>query len=144
MKKNAVLNSIKMASTIFFTKMFSVLCYAAEDMGGLTIDSGSNFTIKPGKYPSLNGSLEDTVSEANLALSKFSHFLFIVIAICGIVLLGFLIINMTKFAKSGDNDREREVAKKNLLWSLIAISLLGSISIILSLANTLGSTIANG
>lgn len=144
MRKNVILNSAKMASAMFFTRIFSVLCYAAEDMGGLTIDSGSNFTIKPGKYPSLNGSLEDTVSEANLVLSKFSHFLIVVIAICGIVLLGFLIINMTKFTKSGDNDREREVAKKNILWSLIAISLLGSISIVLAIANTLGSTIVNG
>ena len=57
-----------------------------------------------------------------------------ILGICLIVSLGFLILNITKFAKSGDNEQERRRAVSGIATTVLGIALLGAASFIYAFA----------
>lgn len=57
-----------------------------------------------------------------------------ILAVCFLVALGSLILNIAKYAKSGDNESENRKAIKGILTSLIGAALLGSVTFWFSFA----------
>lgn len=122
-----------------FDSIECITAYADDTAtGGLEVEDGTGgFVISPGTYPSLNGDLDDTVEEANNALSRYKMIGNFIIACLLLALLGVLIIHITKFAGSGSDERTRKQAMSGILMCGIAIALIGSIALITSLVRTL-------
>lgn len=116
----------------------AITAYAASDSGILDIEDGDDgMTIGPGEYPSLNGDLEDTVKEANGVLERYKNVGNFILAVILLALLAVLIINITSFAASVDDERTRRQAMIKILLCGISISLIGGITIIVSLTQNL-------
>ena len=61
-------------------------------------------------------------------LEKGKGIVTLILSACCLICLAFLIINITKFAKSGDNDSERRKAIGGMLTTGIGVALLGSVT----------------
>lgn len=119
---------------------FCVTAYADDTAtGGLEVEDGTSggLVISPGHYPSLNGDLQDTVDEANAALSRYKMTGNFVIACILLGMLALLILNITKFAGSGSDERTRKQAMNGILFCGISIALIGGLAVITNLARNL-------
>ena len=91
----------------------------------------------PSEMPSINGQLSDVISQLQKGIDVYAGIGKFIIAVVALVLLGALIVNITKFAKSGSNERNRQNAMQALIYTGIAIALLGGISVIVGLTSVL-------
>lgn len=114
-----------------------ITAYAAtEGTGGLSVEENENgdITIKPGQYPSLNGDLNETVKEANEVLGRYKMIGNFFLACILLGLMALLILNISKFAGSGSDDRARKQAMSGILFCGISIAIIGGLSIIANFA----------
>ena len=112
--------------------------FATTAYAGIVVEgNGNDLVLKPGNFPSLNGNLQDTVHEANQALGRATTVGNFIFAIIMLVLLALLIANITKLAAAGSDEKARKEAITRLLYTLIAIALMGSIGLIAALSTTI-------
>lgn len=88
-------------------------------LDGITIDSSGKVTF--------SGTASTT--DADSVLGQGKNIITLILSACCLICLAFLIINITKFAKSGDNDMERRKAIGGMLTTGIGVALLGSITV---------------
>lgn len=121
--------------SVLFCQLYLGITAFATDMGVDGSADGSGFTIKPGKYPSLNGSLSDTANQANEVITRYSSVGKFAVSILLLGLLAMLIYSITIFAKSSSDERARKSAINGILFTGLAIALIGALSIIVAFAN---------
>lgn len=71
---------------------------------------------------------QNTNIDTTEVLNKGKNVVTLILSACCLICLAFLIINITKFAKSGDNDSERRKAIGGMLTTGIGVALLGSVT----------------
>lgn len=106
----------------------AITAYAESDSNGndsSTTGGGlDDITITEDGKVSFGNSNVDT----NKMLKEGKGIVTIILSVCCLVCLAFLIINITKFAKSGDNENERRKAIGGMLTTGIGVALLGSVT----------------
>ena len=121
----------------FIQSVLVTTAYASADGHTILEEENGSLVLKPGTFPSLRGSLAETTQEANKAVDRaitVGNFIFAVLLL---VLMALLIINIVKLAGAGDDERARKEGITKLMFTLIAIALMGSIGIIVSLSQNL-------
>lgn len=105
----------------------AITAYAAEtggDSGTGTSGGLDDITIGTDGKVTFGGNGVNT----DQMLTKGKGIVTLILSACCLVCLAFLIINIAKFAKSGDNDSERRKAIGGMLTTGIGIALLGSVT----------------
>ena len=106
------------------------VAYAAEDNGpGGIFDAIVSDPDKNGNITITKPDQSDDWKPAQL-VSKSKAIAMIFTGICTVVALCFVIFNITKLGAAGANDAARSKAKTGLLWSLIAMALMGGLTIV--------------
>lgn len=101
----------------------TITAYAAETESG-TSGGLDDITIGTDGKVTFGGNGVNT----DQMLTKGKGIVTLILSACCLVCLAFLIINIAKFAKSGDNDSERRKAIGGMLTTGIGIALLGSVT----------------
>lgn len=114
-----------------------VVIHAEENGLDMSNGSGGGLILAPGQPPSLSGSLEDTTEEFNKVLDRWMMIGGAALAVLTLALLGVLIVNIAMFVKSADNERDRGNAKSRIMYSIIAIALMGALDLITVLCRNL-------
>lgn len=91
----------------------------------------------PEGMPSLNGTAGNTVEQFQKTIDAYSGIETFVVSAVLLFLLGALILNITKLAKSRDNEQDRRGAIKGILLTGVAIALIGALSTIVALTHGL-------
>lgn len=119
-------------------KQIAVIAAAMVSMCCSAMAAEENVTLPiPSEMPSINGQLSDVISQLQKGIDIYAGIGKFIIAVVALVLLGALIVNITKFAKSGSNERNRQNAMQALIYTGIAIALLGGIGVIVGLTSVL-------
>lgn len=112
--------------SVDMTPFGAITAYAAEgDESGSGGGGLDDITIgTDGKVTFGSGADIDT----GTVLTKGKSIVTLILSACCLVCLAFLILNITKFAKSGDNEMERRRAIGGMLTTGIGVALLGSVT----------------
>jgi hypothetical protein len=112
--------------TVGMTPFGAITAYADDEDGESTGGGGlDDITIgTDGKVTFGDEADIDTGS----VLTKGKSIVTLILSACCLVCLAFLILNITKFAKSGDNEMERRRAIGGMLTTGIGVALLGSVT----------------
>lgn len=124
-----------------FCNRIKQICVLTGIMGsvcGAAFAAEGDVTLPiPETLPSMNGQISDILSQFQKGIDVYAGIGRFIIAIVALVLLGALIINITKFARSGSNESDRKSAMQSLIYTGIAIALLGGLGMIIALTSVL-------
>lgn len=117
---------VSVAMMIFFQT--ATMGVAEALTTGITIDDSGNVSAN---FPDLSGG-NDVSGAMNGALDKYKTIAMAIFAFCTVTAFLMMIIQFTKLAAAGDNERERKKAIMGILTCGVAIMLLGGITVVIA------------
>lgn len=134
--------SRRFISALLLSLMFFMAVAPITQQMGLSNELGmtsvyaaglDDISISPDGKVTFSGEDTETATVSGV-LDRSKTIVSYVLAICTILCIAFLIISITKFAKSGDNEQERRKAVAGIATTIIGVALLGSATFIYNFA----------